>query len=279
MSTTTRALSLGALPLVAVLGLAVLTGRSIQPSELKVGSPAVAACAQPPVFKPGYQRGKDYVVRQGKGYHFGGEAWVEATVCSAGTLAVTAYGELGGVEEPQLTVALNGDILASITFDHERTVQIQLPEAGEVIVAYLNDFYATDSRVIFLRDIKLSGTGCQDLQKIQFVKGKGIDLDPAAHTASLASGVPLTFTPCRAGELQVLALGRKGRSALPILKISEGGAVLYQRPVGTTWRPLRLNVQQRPLTLQLVNPYWKTLADRNLIVSKLNFTPNPPSAR
>ena len=52
------------------------------------------------MFKPGYQRGENYVVPQGQGFHFGSEAWVEATVCSAGTLIVTAQGELGEMKNP-----------------------------------------------------------------------------------------------------------------------------------------------------------------------------------
>ena len=68
-------------------------------------------------------------------------------------------------------------------------------------------------------------------------------------------------------------LGRKGNGALPILKITQGSRELYRQPVATTWQPLSLNVQRRPLTLTLINPYWKTLADRNLNVRRLEFVP------
>ena len=34
-------------------------------------------------------------------------------------------------------------------------------------------------------------------------------------------------------------------------------------------------VKDSELTFQLINPYWKTLADRNLKVQQLHFTPDP----
>ena len=152
VSALTRALALGALPLAAVLGLGMLAIRPSSPNVLKAAPPPGKTCTQPPVFKPGYQRGENYVVPQGQGFQFGSEAWVEATVCSAGTLIVTAQGELGGDEKPRLTVVHDGTTLATPTFDQERTVKIDIPAAGRLCWASSTIFTDTDSRVIFLRD-------------------------------------------------------------------------------------------------------------------------------
>ena len=268
-----RGLALAALPLAASLALGLVALRPAPPPAFKA-STLPLTCQHPPVFTPGYQRRPNYVVPQAEGFRFRSESWVEADVCSAGTLSVTAAGELGGDELPQLTVVLGTSVLATPRFDRQRRVSMAIPGPGRVILGYFNDYYLADVRVATLRDVALVSPTCKGFKSVNVpVESAGIWY-PEAHVASLVHSPPMTLLPCAAGRLTLRALGREGNGAFPLLVFRQGGQVIKTQPTDLTWQELSLEVTAAPLTIAVGNPYGKTLADRNLNVSQISFTPD-----
>ena len=274
-----RALALGVGPVAAALGVGMLAQGQPPPQFVPPSALSTSSCAQPPVFKTAYEVGPNYVKPLDEGFHFGGNSMLEGGLCSAGTLKITAAGDVAGDEEPQLTVFFDGKTLDAPRFDRERIVELRIPKAGQLFLGFFNDYYETDSRVVFLREMKLFGKGCQDYLSPQYEKDKGINFNPEIHAASLSSELPLTFTPCREGKLRFRVLGRKGKDALPVFQISQGNEVLYKHPVDIDWKAVQLDVKRQPMTLRLLNPYWKTLGDRNIDVKRIEFIPDTTSAQ
>lgn len=269
-----RALALSVGPIVVALGFGSLgwfgSAWDVEPLLFK----ATSHCNQPPSFKPVYQAGRDFLQTRGDGFHFASEAMLGATLCSAGTLEITANGELGGVEQPQLTVFFEGDVLTKHYFNRQSTLELPISKAGRVFMGFFNDFYLTDSRVIFIQGINLYGPGCKELSSIHLTLNSGVEMNPITGIALLASGTPLTFMPCRSGQLRLSLRGQKGNKKFPIFQVSQNGNIIYKNRINKDWIALKLQVEQSPLTFRLVNPYWKTVADRNLNVLDINFIPN-----
>ncbi|CAM3709354.1 hypothetical protein [Deinococcus frigens] len=270
-----RVLALGLLPLGLSLGLGALASHPTPPAPLQVGLPPGRACTQPPVFVPGYQRGENYVISQGQGFKFRSEAWLQADLCSAGTLTITADGALAGDGWPQLTVALDSTVLAAPGFSGPRTSTLRVPAAGRLYLAYLNDYYLADVRVANLRNITLSALTCQGFKRVDMPKAGGGVWTPQASAATLIGAVPMTLTPCAAGTLSLAVRGREAQGAFPVLVFQQGGRILETLSSTLDKQDLRLDLSATPLTITLTNPYRETLADRNLNVRRLVFRPDP----
>ncbi|WP_147364063.1 hypothetical protein [Deinococcus cavernae] len=234
-----------------------------------------AACA-PPTFQPGYEAGPGSVTPLGEGYWFRSDSWIEAVVCAGGTLRITAEGQRAGQALPQLTVAMNEGVLAVLDFGERRTVEVTVPSAGRVYLGYFNDYYLTESRAVFLRELSLMGKGCSSFEQVKLRSGQGTQYTAPTGTALFSGGEPLTFTPCRSGTLRTLILGRVARGVPPAFEIRQGNQILYRGNVSKRWTELKLDIRQTPLTFTLLNPYWKTLGDRNLIVRDLQFRVTRP---
>ncbi|GGO19024.1 hypothetical protein [Deinococcus humi] len=273
-----RALALGVGPVMVAAGLGMVGGRSMPPEKLALAPPQLA-CAQPIVFKPGYQRGENYVVPQGQGFKFLSDAWLEANICSAGILKITADGELGGDEQPRLLVAFDGDIIANPAFSQERSIQISIPKAGSLYLGYLNDFYSADVRVATLSYVQLNAPACKGFQSVSVPKGSGNSWYPAARSVSLVNLPPITLTPCGAGELTLKVRGSEGNGAFPILIFRQGERVFKTLTTTSEWQPLSFKLTSAPIDIWLINPYNKTLADRNLKCANWSSLPANPEFR
>ena len=270
MTRVTRWLALSVLPLLTIAGLTTLSpGRA---PEVQVASSA--RCSQPPVFTLGYQRGQDYVIPRGNGFLFRSDAWIEAQLCRGGTLSVTAQGELAGTELPQLTMVLNNEVIAAPRFDRERTVQVKVPAAGRLLLGYFNDYYEADVRVATLRGFKLRGADCQGFTSITVPREAGGTWSAQTLYATLVRAVPMTVVPCGHGTLSVILVGRPGNAAYPEVTVSQGDRTLAHVRTSAQPQPLSVDVQAEPLTITVTNPYFKTIGDRNLLVSGLTFSPD-----
>ena len=270
MNHVTRWLALGVLPFLTVAGLTTLSPG--QAPEVQVASSA--RCSQPPVFTRGYQRGQDYVIPRGNGFLFRSDAWIETQLCHGGTLSITAQGELAGQELPQLTVVLNSEIIATPRFDRERTAQVRVPAAGRLILGYFNDYYEADVRVATLRGFKLKGTDCEGFTSITVPREAGGTWSAQTLYATLVRAVPMTVVPCGHGTLSVVLVGRPGNGAYPEVTVSQGGRTLARVRTAAHPQSLSVDVQAQPLTITVTNPYFKTIGDRNLLVSGLTFSPD-----
>jgi hypothetical protein len=271
VDTVKRWLMLGALPLIGVLYAGSVAIRPVASTELLAATTSNAACTQPPVFKPGYQRAENFVIPQGQGFRFRSESWLEADVCAAGTLKITAQGELGGDELPQLTVALDSAVIATPSFDRERTVELRIPRPGRVYLAYFNDYHLADVRVASLRFFRLVTPSCRGFKSVVVPKENGGAWYPAANAATLVRDVPMTLVLCSAGTLSLEVKGREGNRSFPRISIEQGGRILKTLPTTLDWQTVRLESTAAPLTITLSNPYGRTLADRNLDVQQILF--------
>lgn len=265
-----RWLALSVFPLLTVAGLHPLSFR--QAPKLTVTLPG--RCAQPPVFTTGYQRGQNYVMPRATGFFFRSDAWVEAQLCSGGTLSITAKGELAGDELPQLTVVLDSEVIAMPRFNREQTVDVRVQAAGRLILGYFNDYHEADVRVATLRAFKFVGNECQGFKSITVPREAGGTWSAQTLYATLVRAVPMTIEPCGVGTLSVVLVGRPGNSEYPEVTVSQGGRPLAHVRTTDQLQPLSVEVQAAPLTIMMTNPYGKTVGDRNLLVSGLTFRPD-----
>ncbi|WP_146202785.1 hypothetical protein [Deinococcus irradiatisoli] len=260
------------LPLLAAGYLGGVAGR-LTPQPLLVSPPAIEHCFQPPKFEVSYQGGQNYLVMRNETYRFQSTSWLQADICQAGTLNVTAYGEVAGGEAPRLVVALNDKVLGTQSFDQERTWKLSIPTAGRLILGYLNDFYLADVRVATLSHFRVAGPICEAVPQINVPAASGGRWNPTANVATLLHPPALKVIPCGPGKLTFSLLGREGNSIFPQLSIMQEGKVLSQPFSAAQPEIINLNVSAAPLSITVLNPYGKTLADRNLIVTQLSFLP------
>ena len=260
------------LPLVAAGWLGSLAQRLSAP-PLAVTLPSVQRCTEPPKFEVGYQGGENFLVMRNETYRFQSTSWLQADLCSAGTLIITAHGEVAGGEAPILVAALNGQVLGSQPFEQERSWKLRVPASGRLILGYFNDYYLADVRVATLSRFQVSGPICRAVPRIDVPLATGGKWSPAANVATLVSGPALTAVPCGPGQLTFTLVGREGHSAFPQLSIVQGGKLLAQPISRAQPQTVSLKVAAAPIEVTLINPYGKTLADRNLIVTRLGFSP------
>lgn len=234
-------------------------------------------CAQPPQFRVGYQREGNGILPLEGGFSFQGVSWLEADLCTPGTLTLSADGEVAAGEAPRLQIALNSRVLANESFGSRRTVQLRVPEAGRLTLAYFNDYYRSDARVATLENFRMTGRGCRTVEAVNVPPETGGAWAASTQTATLVFGVPMTLVPCAPGELAVRVLGRAGNDVFPRLSFEQGGRTLLELETRETRQAVRLKVTSGPVTITLTNPYFKQLADRNLNVRRLDFRPDPPS--
>ncbi|TSA81469.1 hypothetical protein FNU79_15175 [Deinococcus detaillensis] len=234
--------------------------------------PSILHCTKPPKFEVGYQSGKDNLIIQNETYRFLSTSWLQADLCSAGTLEITAHGEVAGSEEPILLAALNGQVLNTQPFNQERTWKLNVSEPGRLILGYFNDYTLTDVRIATLSSFWFSGPTCHVLPQID-VPAAGGKWYPAANVATLVNGLALTAVPCGPGQLTFTLVGREGNRAFPQLIIVQAGEVLGKPISRAQLQTVSLTVSALPITITITNPYYQTLADRNLIVTRLKFSP------
>lgn len=266
-----RALLVG-LPLVTACVMGAVTHR-LTPQPLPTAPPSALRCAAPPKFEAGYQGGENYLVVQHETYRFQSVSWLQADLCSAGTLEIIAHGEVAGGQAPILVAALNGQVLDTRPFDQERTWKLSVPAAGRLILGYFNDYYLADVRVATLSRFRVSGPTCQAVPQITVPPATGGKWYPAADVATLVNEPALTALPCGPGQLTLTLVGREGNGAFPQLSIVQAGKVLAQPVSRALPQTVSLKVGASPIEMTLINPYGKTLADRNLIVTRLMFSP------
>lgn len=249
-------LALALLPL--LLATALFTGLALREAPLARGSappPVDEVCPPgPPTFAPLWDDGG--VLEREQGWALMGVGAVSVTVCGPGTLTVTARGELAGDELPLLTVSLGPRPLAAFAVGEvAQEHRVAVPGAGLLSVGYPNDFYASRYRYVILRDMTCAGEALPNATLIR---------EPVV--LACAGELALTAAPGEHGE--------GVPQEPPRLRLSDGNAVLAERELRGEDR-LRVSVAPGEVTVEVLNPYSEQLADRNLIVEALVFTPEP----
>lgn len=254
-----------------------LAQRPQQTAPLQLAVPE-GSCTQPPRYRVGYRLEPNGLRPLAGGFSFQGLSWVETDLCTPGTLTLTADGDVAGGEAPILDIALNSRVLAREAFDQQRTVKLRVPEAGHLTLGYFNDYYRSDARVATLENFRMTGATCRTLRSVNVPPETGGGWSPGTATATLVTAVPMTVIPCGPGELTLRLLGRAGGDIFPVLRFQQAGHTLLQSQTRETRQIVHLKVTAEPLTITLINPYFKQLADRNLHVTRLDFRPETPSS-
>jgi hypothetical protein len=258
---------------------AVLTWQSQQPRSeavLEVVEPKLD-CQQPPRFRVGYQREANGVSINRLGVNFNGFAWIQAAVCGPGTLSIRAEGEVAANEAPVLQVSLETALLLQESFEELRTVRVRVPSSGRLVLGYFNDYYRSEARVATLESLEVLGTDCKDFE-VEVPEATGGEWNKAARTASLVSSVPMTIRPCSAGVFSVRVVGRAGLNVFPNLTFRQNNIIIKSIQLSAQRQNIVVQVTDAPISVMLANPYFKQIADRNLNIRALVFTPDPSTA-
>ncbi|GMA15998.1 hypothetical protein E5F05_07645 [Deinococcus metallilatus] len=263
-------------PLIPAALLTVLAQRTKNVPSLDLVKPELS-CTQPPTYRVGYQREDNGLTPQGSGFHFQGLSWLQTDLCSAGTLLVTAEGQVAAGAAPELTFMLNSKPLAVESFDRRKTLKLKIPEAGRLTIGYFNDYYFMNARVANLDGFSLAQSACRQLD-IHVPKGAG-GWYPEANTAVLVSEIPATLVPCGRGRLKFYVMGREARGAFPVLLFEQNGQQLLEKQTSAQREFVQLPVSRGPVTVKLTNPFVGPIVDRNLDVQKLLFIPAPPHTK
>lgn len=265
-----------ALPLTVCVCLVVVAGQLPNTPTLSLEAPK-RKCAEPPIYRVGYQRESNGLQTLANGFSFQGLSWLEAELCSPGMLILTADGEIADDEPPVLNIAINSTVLAKEAFDKQRTVSLHVPEAGQLRLGYFNDYYLSDARVATLEGLRMTALACQAF-KVEMPPATGDGWTPSTSTATLVSGEAMTITPCADGELTLRVLGRAGGKAFPTLEFMQNNRLVLRIATLAVRQPVRLKIAAAPLTVRMTNPYFEQLADRNLNLRLLQFRPDPPNS-
>ena len=259
-----------AAPFSVAAGLALIISLSSGPQPLAL---AVTETCVPAQFAP-VSGGEEALVPEGNGWHFRSESWLGGTVCSPGTLKVIGRGELGGPDLPQLTVAQGDGIVKTLSLGAEQeTTDVQIPHAGQIYLGYLNDFYRSDARIATLYSLSLVGASCGGLTPAP-PSVPSLTWTPETEATELLGSPPLVIVPCGSGTFSMQVVGRQGGGVFPALEIMQAGRTLLQMEAGARVSNVRLTVGPEPLTVVVTNPYFETLANRDLHLARLIFIPS-----
>ncbi|GHG05398.1 hypothetical protein GCM10017783_17460 [Deinococcus piscis] len=266
------------LPLLVCGGLSalVLRPQTGQVPELYT-APSLEGCAQagqPIAFEPGYPDDGATATLREDGFHLLGRSWLRAQACGPGTLTVTGDGDQAGDEPPRLEISLGGKQLASEAFAQPRTVEVAVPEAGELTLAYLNDYYQSEYRLVGMENINLQGPSCAP--PITVAPEQAGQWDAELGSAHVVYEAPLVFNLCGDGTLEMKLWGMDADGQFPQVRFEQGGQVLYEGQPSGERQLIRLPVKAGKLAAQLLNPYIKQTEDRNLYLRRVEFTPKAP---
>ena len=230
-------------------------------------------CSTPPHFQSGYKQDEASLLSVGQGFKFQGVSWLEIDLCSSGILQLTAAGEIANGQAPILQIALNSEVLSVQKFTQRRTVNLHIPVKGRLTLGYFNDYYLADVRVATLENLSLSGSSCKTIN-VLVPKETGGQWIPENQTATLVSNTPITVIPCAAGTLSLQVVGRAGLGEFPVLNFKQNKIDRLEVRTSKNFQRIQLEINGSPLTVTLMNPYGKTLADRNLNLYSVSFTPD-----
>lgn len=251
---------------VVVAGLYYLILRNPSIPELSFDT---TSCQEitPPTFTAAYGA----VQPDGSGFRFDGFGYIEGQACTPGTLTLQAEGETFNTVGAQLNVMLDGRIIASPRFTALRTTTIKIPQPGRVQIAFANDEYAADVRIVFFQQIRMSNPNCLRLQNVTIPPENIGEWFPDSESGHLVRAAPASVTPCGAGRMSLMVSGQAGAGAFPILAIEQNGRRLLA--YHTTPKPteVKVDVTGDPVQLRVQNPYGVTTKDRNAILRSIQY--------
>ncbi|WP_148234981.1 hypothetical protein [Deinococcus maricopensis] len=253
----------------ALLALAFFILRSPPPPRLAFEQSSCTPSAEwNPVFlsEPGALR------RMADGWFVEGASALGTHVCQGGTLVVDMQPD-GGPGAPALTVLLDGQQLGRYFAPTRRTVTIEVPHAGALQLAYLNDYYRADVRSVEIREVRTNVLGCQLLTPAKPLSDPQNVYVPQSDLLALFQPEPVAYQACGAGALSFRMMGHPGNGSFPIVEARQEGKTLAKFTASAEWRVFKVPVRAGLVTLQFINPYARETEDRNLVLNRVSWTP------
>lgn len=259
---------------VTVFGLWLLA-RAPAPPAPSFAPTRAATCQTPPRWQLAYQLEAGGVRLDGTTAHFGGVGIVGAQVCGPGTLTLRGRGQAADGTWPDLTVSLDHTQLRRAPVHGDDTWTVQVPAGGFLTLGYFNDFYRAEVRLATLQGFRFTAPGCPE-PAVTVPAATGGQFFAPQREVSLSAAVPMTVTLCAPGTLTLQVLGQSGRGEYPVVRFEQAGQTLKNVTTRRTRQALSIPAQAGPLTIRMLNPYFRELANRDLTVDQLSYTPTPP---
>lgn len=233
-----------------------------------------APCSEPLRWAPVYLSEPSAAQVAGDGWNFWSASAIGTQVCGPGQLEIGVRPE-SAEGDPHLTVMLDGEQLGEFPVPASRTLRLQVPRAGSLSLAYLNDYYRADVRAVEIQQVRSDVLGCRRLTPDRPPTNPRNTYVPQSDLLVLLDPDPIPYTLCGPGTLQVVLRGMPGANELPLVEVVHQGRrlVKWQAPVNPTAFTVRVPAGE--VTLNMINPYAQQTADRNLMVTRLRWTPQP----
>ena len=242
------------------------------PPEMR---PVAHPCTQPLAWKAAFQALEGAVTPTAEGWRFASRGAVQAVSCTPGRLLIDGSGREAQGQGPRLEVLVNGRPLRTLELLQRRVQAVDIPEAGRIELLFLNSFYASEVRYAQIRDLRMDNDECLFLSDVTVQAGTGDAWSAPARILTVMSGHAAQVSICRPGTLSLTVQGTRAGQALPVLRFLQGGQTLRTVTAPEAPQTLRIPVTRGPVTLQLLNPFARELASRELTLHGLQFTPQP----
>lgn len=252
-----------------------LLARAPAPPAPPFAPARVTTCQTPPRWQLTYQLEDGGVRLNGTTAHFGGVGIIGAQVCGPGTLKLRGRGQAADGAWPDLTVSLDHTQLRSAPVHGDVEWSVQIPAAGFLTLGYFNDFYRAEVRLATLKGFTFTAPDCPE-PAVMVPAATGGQFFVPQREVSLSAAVPMTVTLCAPGTLTLRLLGQSGQGEYPVVRFEQDGQTLKNVTTRRTLQALSINAQAGPLTIRMLNPYFRELANRDLTVEQLTFTPKTP---
>lgn len=257
-----------------------LAALTVLAQRVPLGKPEAAPQVSAPTtncnslkLTPSYEGDPGNATLTQRGVLFKSFAVVSVPLCEPGELVLQLEPQLGGSEAPRLLVGLDETSLGEWAITRPRELHVRIPRAGRLTLGYFNDYYRSEFRMVTYEQFKLAAP-CQTLG-VEAPPETGGQYDAASNRAWATSAVPITLKPCAAGTLSFRLLGTSAAGKAPRVAVIQNGESLRQLTAGSR-QLIQVPVGAGEVSLKLLNPYFKELADRNLLVRSISFRPTAP---
>lgn len=209
-------------------------------------------------------------IRDG-GFKFQADSLIYRRLCGEASLKVTLPEQtVVGGSGPEIGVSIGKKTLLVKEIRRAETLNIPINEPGLLGIAFLNDYYRSEARVIEFTQVRYTNSDC----RVPQVKVPQPNLGgwyETARSGTLVSAPITTFTLCGIGTLSMQLKGSAAGGQAPILRITLDGKVIREMALNETQNWSFKAMKPGKIGFQLMNPYTKELADRNLVIDNIQL--------
>lgn len=234
-----------------------------QPEPPTLTASQSAPCQPVPRVVYAYDQGS--AVEVAGGYDLRGNSVLSLGACRPGVLTFDASGVAAAGSGPRVTVTLGSEPLLDVEVVRPESIRVPVPHAGEVTIAYLNDYLRVAQRSVVLTGAQFRGA-CRGTLRARVGAGASFPL-ATSYRAAFAPPNSLTLLPCGPGTLTFTAEGTPARGQYPVLAVTGG----TPRTLTLTASSTHTINAEGPVTLTVANPSYDVLEDRNLSLRRITL--------